>query len=150
MTTQTQLAPINIWKRFLLACVVVTVVTLALAKVFLHTTGVPLTYPPLLPQQIIAGSIGGALLSTLGYLLFQSVIRDRKTFTIVFVASGLLLMVASYYLPWRLTYTTSPRFAGVTPAAQIAQAFLHTVVVVLSMLCLLQPASLFRRNQVSL
>jgi hypothetical protein len=47
---------------------------------------------------------------------------------IIFVTAGTILLIASYYLPWRLTFSTSPRFAGVTVPAQFALGLLHTIV----------------------
>ncbi len=106
-----------------------------MAAIFLRTTGVPPTYPPLLSQQIISGTIGGAFLVWLGYALLATFIRERFVLDRVTIALGVVLTLASFYLPYRLTYTTSPRFEGVTVAAQIAQAFLHAVVVGVSVYC---------------
>lgn len=128
----------QVWKRFVAAAVLTTLVCLPVAFLFLKTTGVPPTYPPLLPQQIIAGTIGGAFLVTLGYWLLSSLFRDQKKVVAIFVILGVALCIASFYLPYRLSYTTSARFAGVTPAAQIGQAFLHALVVGLSMMCFLR------------
>ena len=51
--------------------------------------------------------------------------------------SGHRLCLASFQLAFRLSYTKSPRFAGVTLAAQIGQCLLHTIVVFLSAICFL-------------
>ena len=75
---------------------------------------------------------------TLGYWLLTRLIKDVKTRNTVFIVLGVVLTIASYHLPYRLSYTTSPRFAGVTVAAQIGQAFLHTLVVGLSIYCFLR------------
>jgi ABC-type iron transport system FetAB permease component len=128
----------EIWKRFAQSSILTTFICIIVAFILLKTTGVPSTYPPLLPQQIISGTIGGALLVTLGYCLLTSFIRDQKTLNTTFVVIGVILLIASFHLPYRLSYTTSPRFAGVTVAAQIGQGFLHTLVVVLSMFCFLR------------
>lgn len=128
----------EIWMRFALAATLTTLVCLPIAFLLLRITGVPPTYPPLLPQQIIAGTVGGALLVTLGYWLLSAFIRDQKTLTTVFLVAGIVLLIASFHLPYRLSYTTSPRFAGVTLAAQMGQGLLHTIVVVLSMICFLR------------
>lgn len=125
----------EIWARFGLAAALTTVVCLIVASILLRITGVPRTYPPLLPLQIVSGTVGGALLVTLGYWFLSAFIRDQKTLTNVFLWLGAFLTIASFYLPYRLTYTTSPRFAGVTLGAQIGQGLLHTLVVFLSMLC---------------
>ena len=89
-------------------------------------------------MQIIAGTIGGALLVAPGYWLLASIVHDAKTRNTIFVVLGIVLLVASFHLPYRLSYTTSPRFAGVTVAAQIGQAFLHCLVVGLSIFCFLR------------
>ncbi len=128
----------QIWTRFAQSALLTTAVCLVVAYILLKTTGVPATYPPLLPQQIIAGTVGGALLVTLGYWLLTAFVRDPKTLNIIFVVAGIVLLIASYHLPYRLSYTKSPRFAGVTMAAQIGQGFLHTLVVGLSCFCFLR------------
>ena len=124
--------------RFLLASLFTTVSCLALAAVFLRTTGVPPTYPPLLPQQIVSGTVGGAFLVWLGYALLAACISNQNTLARTVIVLGVILTVASFYLPYRLTYTTSPRFEGVTVAAQIAQSFLHAMVVGISLFCFLR------------
>lgn len=134
----TPLTLAEIWTRFALAAGLTTAVCLIVAYILLRIAGVPPTYPPLLPLQIIAGTVGGAFWVTLGYWLLSSIIRDQKTLTAVFLSAGILLLIASFYLPYRLSYTTSPRFAGVTLAAQIGQGLLHAIVVVLSMICFLR------------
>lgn len=130
-----QLSFAEMWWRFAQAATFTTLVCVPLAYLMLRITGVPPTYPPLLPQQIISGTVGGAFLVTLGYWLLGGLVPDLKLRTTVFLVAGLILLVASYHLPYRLSYTTSARFVGVTLAAQIAQGLLHTIVVVLSMLC---------------
>lgn len=127
----------EIWMRFAFAAALTTLVCLIVAFVLLKTTGVPSTYPPLLPLQVVSGTLGGSLLVTLGYWFLAAIIRDQKTLGIVFVSLGVVLLLASFHLPYRLSYTKSARFAGVTLAAQIGQGVLHTLVVVLSMLCFL-------------
>lgn len=127
----------QIGTRFAAAAVLTTAVCLVVGYILLKTTGVPDTYPPLRPLQIISGTVGGAVLVTLGYLFLALLFRDRKTLITLFVAAGIVLLLASFYLPYRLSYTKSPRFAGVTMAAQIGQGLLHAIVVGLSMLCFL-------------
>ena len=134
----TPLTIAEIWVRFALAAGLTTGVCLLVGYILLRITGVPPTYPPLLPLQIISGTVGGALLVTLGYWLLAALIRDPKALTATFLSLGFVLLVASYYLPYRLTYTTSHRFDGVTLAAQIGQGLLHTIVVVLGMICFLR------------
>lgn len=127
----------EIWTRFAAAAALTTIVCNVVAYILLKTTGVPSTYPPLLPLQVTSGTVGGALLVTLGYWFLTALIRDQKTLNLIFVSAGVILLTASFHLPYRLSYTTSPRFAGVTVAAQIGQGFLHALVVCLSILCFL-------------
>ncbi len=128
----------EIWTRFALAAAVTTFLCLITATVLLFITGVPRSYPPLSPLPIVSGTVGGALLVTLGYWFLSAIIRDPKTLNLVFFTLGILLLIASFHLPYRLSYTQSPRFAGVTLAAQVGQGLLHTMVVVLSMICFLR------------
>lgn len=124
--------------RFLLACLLTTISCLILAAIFLRTTGVPPTYPPLLPQQIISGTIGGAFLVWLGYALLSVFINNQNVLARTVIVLGIGLTVASFYLPYRLTYSTSPRFEGVTVAAQVSQGVLHVMVVGISLFCFLR------------
>ena len=132
------LTTVEIWTRFALAAALTTLICLIVAFVLLRITGVPPTYPPLLPLQVVSGTVGGALLVALGYWLLSALIRDQKMLTIVFLSLGIVLLLASFHLPYRLSYTQSPRFVGVTLAAQVGQGLLHTIVVVLSMICFLR------------
>ena len=125
----------EIGMRFVTAAGMTTAVCLAAGYVLLKTTGVPETYPPLRPLQITSRTVGGALLTTLGYCLLAALIRDQRTLLIVFITAGVVLLLASFHLPYRLSYTKSPRFAGVTVAAQIGQGFLHALVVAISIYC---------------
>ena len=124
--------------RFLLAAAATTALCVPLALLLRRVTGVPRSYPPLSPLPILSGTVGGALLTALGYGFLMAVFPDPQTRCVVFVTLGLLLLVASFHLPYRLSYTKSPRFAGVTPAAQISQGVLHVLVVIGSMLCFLR------------
>lgn len=127
----------QIGTRFTVAAGATTAVCLVVGYVLLKTTGVPEAYPPLRPLPIISGTVGGALLVTLGYALLAALIRDQKTLAVVFVVAGVVLLFASFHLPYRLSYTKSPRFTGVTVAAQIGQGLLHVLVAGVSMLCFL-------------
>lgn len=127
--------------RFALAATLTTAFCVPLGLALLRITGVPSTYPPLLPQQVLSGTIGGALLVALGYWLLAALIANRRTRHIVFFVLGIALLIASFHLPYRLSYTTSPRFAGATVSAQIGQALMHTIVVVLSQICFLSDDS---------
>ena len=135
------MAPLEMLGRFALAATLTTAFCVPLGLALLRVTGVPPSYPPLLPQQILSGTIGGALLVTLGYALLSALIPERKLRHTVFMVLAVLLTIASFQLPYRLTYTTSLRFAGVTFAAQIGQCLLHTIVVMLSAICFLSEES---------
>jgi hypothetical protein len=127
--------------RLALAAILTTCFCVPLGLALLRITGVPPTYPPLLPQQVVSGTIGGSILVGIGYVVLSAIIRDKTLLNWLFIGLGLVLLIASYYLPYRLTYTQSPRFAGVTFSAQIGQALLHSMVVVLSMICFLSEDS---------
>jgi hypothetical protein len=53
----------------------------------------------------------------------------------LFVAVGALAL--SFALPLRLSFTKSPRFAGVTPSAQAMLVLMHTVVATVAVVTLL-------------
>lgn len=119
----------EILSRFALAAAVLAPLNVALGFVFARLTGVPKDFPPFSPLPIVTGSVGGPLIATVGYLLLWVLISSQTVLHAVFVAAGVVLLVASYSLPRRLSFTRSPRFAGVTVAAQLALGFLHTLVV---------------------
>jgi hypothetical protein len=104
----------GIVRRFGLCVAILVPLNVVLGAVFSRLTDVPPSFAAFTPLPVLAGSIGGALIATLGYLLCWSVLRDVRTLNIIFVTAGTILLIASYYLPWRLTFSTSPRFAGVT------------------------------------
>lgn len=112
-----------------LACVILIPLLVILGQVLIRVTGVPPGYPPLTPLPLISGAVGGAVISAVGYLLLSAFIRDQKLLWIVLIVAALVILIASFNLPWRLTYTKSLRFAGVTVSAQLAQATLHCLVV---------------------
>ncbi|WP_425145134.1 hypothetical protein [Deinococcus sp.] len=124
--------------RFLLACAILMPTLLLLGQVFLRVTGVPSGYPPLTALPLLSGAVGGSLISAVGYLILSALIRDQKTLLTVLVVLAVLLLIASFNLPWRLSYTRSLRFVGVTPSAQIAQALLHCLVVGTNLVVLLR------------
>ena len=120
MSSLTSLTFPEILGRFVLAAGLLVPLNLVLGFVFARLTNVPSGFAPFTPAPIVAGSVAGPLISTVGYLLLWTFVRDQRALHLVFVAAGIALLVASYYLPWRLTYSVSPRFAGVTIAAQFA------------------------------
>jgi hypothetical protein len=141
ITSRTRGSPLSISEvsiRFGMACAILIPVLLILGQVFLRVTGVPSGYPPLTPLPLLSGAVGGSLISALGFLLLSSLIKDQKTFQNVLIGLAMVLLVASFALPWRLSYTQSARFVGVTVLAQISQAFLHCVVVGTNLFVLLR------------
>lgn len=133
--------PVEILSRFALATVLTTCVCVPLGLMLLRITGVPPTYPPLLPQQIVSGTVGGPLLVALGYWFLSALIPDKRLRHLVFLALAVVLCIASFHLPYRLSYTKSLRFVGVTLAAQIGQCLIHTIVVFGSAICFLSEKS---------
>ncbi|RYX86687.1 hypothetical protein EON83_00465 [bacterium] len=131
----------EILSRFAIAALLTTCFCVPLGLALLRVTGVPPTYPPLLPQQIVSGTVGGALLVSLGYWLLSALIPDKRTRHAAFLALAIVLCLTSFQLATRLSYTQSPRFAGVTVAAQVGQCVLHTMVVFLSVICFLSEES---------
>lgn len=131
----------EVLSRFALAAVLTTCFCVPLALALLRITGVPSTYPPLLPQQVVSGTIGGALLVSLGYWLLSALFPEKRTRHAVFLALAVVLCLTSFQLATRLSYTRSPRFVGVTLPAQIGQCLLHTLVVFLSVICFLSDES---------
>jgi mannose/fructose/N-acetylgalactosamine-specific phosphotransferase system component IIC len=127
--------------RFALAAVLTTCFCVPLGLALLRITGVPPTYPPLLPQQVLSGTIGGSLLVALGYWLLSALLPEKRLRHVVFLTLAVVLCLVSFQLAARLSYTQSPRFAGVTLAAQIGQCLLHTIVVFLSAICFLSDES---------
>jgi hypothetical protein len=71
------------------------------------------------------------------YAILSALPGDRRLLVTLYVAAGTVVLLASFYLPYHLTYTTSPRFAGVTVAAQVGQGLLHALVAGLGMACFL-------------
>lgn len=127
--------------RFALAATLSTAFCVPMGLALLRVSGAPPTYPPLLPQAVMAGTVGGSLLITLGYALLAAVLPNKKLRLTVFIVLAALLLVASFHLPYRLSYTQSPRFTGVTLAAQMAQALLHCIVMLTGVICFLSDES---------
>ena len=129
------------FSRLALAVIVSTSLCVPAGLVLLKFSGAPPDYPPLLPQQVFSGTLGGSILVAVGYALLAAWIKNVQTRHLVLLALGALLLVLSFYLPFRLSYTQSPRFAGVTLAAQIAQGLLHTLVVGIGVMCFVSDKS---------
>lgn len=126
---------IRILTTGLLAGSIALALNFVIASLALRFTGVPRGFPPFTILPLAAGSIGGALLAALVYAAMQSLFpHSGTTFPVI---AGLTLLV-SFLLPLRLSYTKSPRFAGVTLPAQITLGVMHTVVAVCSVSLLLR------------
>lgn len=128
---------VEILSRFALAVSILVPLILALGSVFGRVTGVPRGFPPFTFLPLLVGCVTGPLYSTIGYVLFWLTIDEQAALNRVFVAAGVVLLVLSWGLPLRLSYTKSSRFAGVTVPAQFALVFVHAVVVGVSMAVLL-------------
>ena len=131
------------FSRLALSVIISTSICVPAGLVLLRISGAPPDYAPLLPQQIFAGTLGGSLLIALGYALLSALIKDKRTRFIVFFTLGAILLLLSFNLPYRLRYTQSPRFIGVTFAAQIAQGMLHTLVVGTGIICFVTDKSMW-------
>jgi hypothetical protein len=108
-----------------LAALVTFCVVWGIANVALRLTGVPKDFPPFTVLPLLSGVVGGFLGASIVYVLIVAFAR-RPDKTFFFVAIGVL--AASFGLPLRLSFTHSHRFAGVTPAAQMTLALLHTII----------------------
>jgi Family of unknown function (DUF6069) len=116
-----------------LACVV----DFLIALVGFRCTPVPRDFPPFTLLPILTGTMTGAVLASLSYAIIQAVSR-RPEQTFLFVA--VVALVLSFALPLRLSFTTSARFAGVTPAAQMILVLMQTVAATISVAMLLTQA----------
>ena len=111
------------------AIVLAAAVTFALvwcvAQIAMETTGVPDGFPPFTTLPILSGVVGGFLGASAVYALVRALtLNPNRVF--FFVAIGFLAL--SFGLPLRLSFTHSPRFKGVTSAAQMTLALLHTLI----------------------
>ena len=118
----------------LLAALLAFVVDSLIGFAALRYTQVPKNFPPFTLLPILSGAVGGALFASLCYALIRAVSKQpEKLFLFVAVA----VLALSFGLPIRLSFTKSPRFAGVTPAAQMALVLMHTVVATICVTTLL-------------
>ncbi len=97
-------------------------------------TQVPKEFPPFTLLPILSGAVGGPLLALLSYSIIQAAFtQPEKKFLFLAVAA----LALSFALPLRLSSTKSPRFAGVTPTAQMVQVLMHTIVATITVAALL-------------
>ena len=117
----------------LLAGLVAFLIDMAIGTVAPFLTGAPRQFPPFTLLPVLSGTVGGAILASAVYAVVRLAARnpDRVFF---FVALGVFAF--SLGLPLRLSYTRSPRFAGVTPSAQMVLVLMHAVVAAVSFVAL--------------
>jgi hypothetical protein len=108
-----------------IAALTAFLVDYGVAQVALRITGVPKDFPPFTLLPILSGVIGGFLFGSVAYAIIRaSFVRPERVFLFVAVTA----LALSFSLPLRLSFTKSRRFAGATPAAQIALVLMHSVV----------------------
>ena len=96
-----------------------------LANVALRVTGVPKAFPPFTVLPLLSGVVGGFVGASAVYLLLTSIsVNPNRSMFFV----SIFVLALSFGLPLRLSFTKSPRFAGVTPSAQMVLALLHSAV----------------------
>ncbi len=95
------------------------------ANIALRFTGVPKGFPPFTVLPLLSGVVGGFIGASAVYLLLTTISTNPNR-SMFFVSIGVLAL--SFGLPLRLSFTKSPRFAGVTPSAQMVLALLHTTI----------------------
>jgi Family of unknown function (DUF6069) len=96
-----------------------------IAMLAMRLTGVPQGFPPFTPLPLLSGVVGGFLGASAVYALIRG-ISGQPSRMFLFVA--IVVLVLSFGLPLRLSFTKSRRFMGVTPAAQMTLALMHTVI----------------------
>ena len=96
-----------------------------LANIALRITGVPKGFPPFTVLPLLSGVVGGFIGASAVYLLLTTISANPNR-SMFFVSIAVLAL--SFGLPLRLSFTKSPRFAGVTPSAQMVLALLHTTI----------------------
>ena len=96
-----------------------------IASIAARVTGVPHSFPPFTALPLLSGVVGGFLGAWAVYALINAIAKQPDR---VFFFVALFFLIASFGLPLRLSFTKSPRFAGVTLAAQLVLALLHTLI----------------------
>jgi uncharacterized protein DUF6069 len=100
-------------------------IDLAIGRAGVGLASVPKDFPPFTALPILSGAAGGIVLASIGYAIAQAVSnRPERTFLLI----AAVALVLSFGLPLRLSFTKSPRFAGVTPTAQMLLVLMHCVV----------------------
>lgn len=117
----------------LLAAVIAFALDMGIGVAAPPLTAVPRDFPPFTFLPILSGTVGGTILASLVYSILRAsvAVPDRA-----FLFLTLAVFTLSLALPLRLSFTRSPRFAGVTPAAQMALVLMHAVVATVSLIAL--------------
>ena len=104
-----------------------------IGKLAVRMTGVPDGFPPFTFLSLLSGVAGGFIGGSIIYALIrQGAANPNRVFFFVAVST----LVLSFGLPLRLSFTQSLRFTGVTPAAQMTLALLHTLIATAVVACL--------------
>jgi hypothetical protein len=96
-----------------------------IAAMATRLTGVPKGFPPFTTLPLLSGVFGGFICASAVYALIK-VVSAQPDRTFFFVS--IVVLALSFGLPVRLGFTKSRRFSGVTPAAQMTLALMHTVI----------------------
>ncbi len=96
-----------------------------MASIASRMTGVPEDFPPFTMLPLLSGVVGGYLGAAIVYASISALSNQPDR---VFFFVSVTALVFSFGLPLRLSYTHSPRFAGVTPAAQMSLVLLQTLI----------------------
>ncbi len=96
-----------------------------LAAFAMRFSGVPKGFPPFTTLPLLSGVCGGFIGASAVYVLMRQVAsQPNRNFLFLSIA----VLALSFLLPLRLSFTSSSRFAGVTPAAQIMLVLIHAVI----------------------
>ncbi len=100
-------------------------VVCGIAALARNVTGVPKDFPPFTALPLLSGVVGGFCGGAAVYAIVRaSSTNPDRAFLFITVS----FLALSFALPIRLSFTTSRRFAGATPSAQMMLVLLHTVV----------------------
>jgi hypothetical protein len=118
----------------LFACTFAFAIDIMIALAGLRFTNVPSDFPPFTLLPILSGCVGGVVMAALTYAVLKAVSTQPER---MFLFVAVCALALSFALPLRLSFTKSPRFAGVTPSAQAILVLMHTVVATVAVVTLL-------------
>ena len=118
----------------LFACTFAFAINIMIALAGLRFTNVPSDFPPFTLLPILSGCVGGVVMAALTYAVLKAVSTQPER---MFLFVAVCALALSFALPLRLSFTKSPRFAGVTPSAQAVLVLMHTVVATIAVVTLL-------------